>query len=420
MLELPAYLGVFVTLGLVLARPRLGPVFRVGPALAALVGVTVMLAFGVVDRSHISSTAGLMWRPLVAIASIMVTTGVAQRVGLLDWLASRAELLAGGGARRLFAMVYVLGALTAAVLNNDSAILLLTPLVIVLARRRYPARPAILLAFIFAVFMSAGVAPLIVSNPMNMIVASYAGIDFNQYARVMAPIAAAGWVIGFVILRLIFARAIKDADQAPAVIAVQAPPSPAQKQSLALVLIVLCAYPVVAYSGAPVWTVAVGGAILSLVLAAKHRIETPRRILASGISWNILAFLFAVSILGVGLRNVGVVARLSDAYARGGSIAIAVVSALGSAVVNNHPMSIMNMLAIRGVPGAGQRETLAALIGGDIGPRLLPMGSLAGLLWLESLRRLDVKISVVRFAAIGVAVTVPTLAASIGILYLLT
>jgi arsenical pump membrane protein len=68
------------------------------------------------------------------------------------------------------------------------------------------------------------------------------------------------------------------------------------------------------------------------------------------------------------------------------------------------------------VPHVQQHHFLAALIGGDLGPRLLPMGSLAGLLWFASLRRLDVEVSVWRFIAIGATVTLPVLTLSLALL----
>jgi arsenical pump membrane protein len=97
---------------------------------------------------------------------------------------------------------------------------------------------------------------------------------------------------------------------------------------------------------------------------------------------------------------------------------IGVVSAMGSAVLNNHPMAILNALAIQGTGAWTHQQVLAALIGGDLGPRLLPMGSLAGLLWFDSLRRLDVHPGLVRFVRIGVAVTVPALAVSLAVVLL--
>lgn len=80
--------------------------------------------------------------------------------------------------------------ITSTAFNNDAAILLLTPLIITLVRRRYPDRPEMAEPMAFAVFMSAGVAALPVSNPMNMVVAEFMGISFNNYARHMVPITA--------------------------------------------------------------------------------------------------------------------------------------------------------------------------------------------------------------------------------------
>jgi arsenical pump membrane protein len=131
------------------------------------------------------------------------------------------------------------------------------------------------------------------------------------------------------------------------------------------------------------------------------------------VSWDVVVFLAAVFLLAVGLRNVGVVKALSSLYARGGTATIGATSALGSAVLNNHPMAILNVLSLE---GARKTDVLAALVGGDIGPRLFPTGSLAGLLWLESLRRARVDVSVTRFALVGAAVAIPSLVVSLLIL----
>jgi arsenical pump membrane protein len=97
---------------------------------------------------------------------------------------------------------------------------------------------------------------------------------------------------------------------------------------------------------------------------------------------------------------------------------VGTIAAVGSALLNNHPMAIINLLALEATSSAGDREILAALIGGDLGPRLLPIGSLAGLLWLESCRRWGVRISLRQFVGVGFAVTLLTLLVSLLILAL--
>lgn len=98
-------------------------------------------------------------------------------------------------------------------------------------------------------------------------------------------------------------------------------------------------------------------------------------------------------------------------------VTIGVTSAVGSALIDNHPMSILNMMAI----GSGEdaKPLLAALVGGDIGPRLLPIGSLAGLLWVDLLRRNGVHVSVWQFFRLGTIVLIPTLALSLLMLWAL-
>jgi arsenical pump membrane protein len=402
-----------VTLGLVVTRPRVGAAFRIGPAPAAAIGVLLMLAAGVVSFADVGAAAAILWRPLMAIVALMVTTAVAQRIGLLDRLATRLFARTSGSATRLFTGVFVLSGLTAAALNNDSAVLLLTPAVVGLVRRRYPGRPDLVIAFAFAVFMAAGVAPLVLSNPMNLIFAAYAGIDFNAYALRMIPIWLAGGVVAAVTLRRIFRSQLASAPEGAC--SSPAPPLDAvQTRMLVLMLTVLGTCPIVAYLGGPVWIVAVGGAALAVLLIARPAGAPVGVTLRDGIAWDIVAFLVLVSVLGVGMRNAGLVGHLSALYAGGSVTTVGLTSALGSAVLNNHPMSIANMLALQ--HSGSSRLALAALVGGDLGPRLLPMGSLAGLLWLEKLRQARVEIPLGRFVAIGVALTLPALLLSLAML----
>jgi len=383
--------------------------------MTAFAGVLVMFSLGIVKPVHWVQAAGNLWTPFVTIASIMVITDVARRVGLLEWWASSIDSHATSTGR-LFFLVFALGVVTSTAFNNDAAILLLTPLMLSLARRRYPGRPEMAVPFAFAIFMSAGVAALPVSNPMNMVVAEYMGISFNEYAIHMIPIAIAGWLVGFVVLRFLFATHLT----APISAARESVAGATRMQRLMIVLLacVLASYPIFGSIGGPVWAVAAAGALLSLVLGWRHLGVPPIRLVREGVSWETLAFLCAVLIMALGLKEVGLVDRLAALYGDSGLVTVGVTSAIGSAVLNNHPMSYLNMMALDAVSSTGNLSVFAALVGGDLGPRLLPMGSLAGLLWLEILRRHGVDISVGRFVRVGLSVAVPTIAISLAILSL--
>lgn len=417
MREAAAVSALAVTLSLALRRPVLPFGLRIGPGLAAGLGVLVLVAAGNLRVADVTEAWAVLWRPLVALASIMVMTGVAARVGLFERLAAQVLPYAGAGALRLFGLVFLLSLAAAAVFNNDAAILVLTPVVVVLVRQLYPDNPSLLLPFAFAVFMAAGVAPFLTSNPMNTVVAGAAGIDFNAYASRMVPVAIVAAAVTYLLLRRVFAAELAAAPPAVA-------PSPptgltsAQRQALGLVLLVLVAYPVAALVGLHVFVVAAAGAVIALALAWGHGAGRPPAVLRSAVAWEIIIFLLGMFVLAKGLQNVGVVDRLRELYELGGTEVIGATSAVGSALINNHSMALTNLLAIGDLPGPREDAYLAALVGGDLGPRLLPIGSLAGLLWLTLLGRLGVEVPLRRFVLVGTVVTIPSLAASLAVLAL--
>jgi arsenical pump membrane protein len=405
--ELAAYSTVAMTLSLVVVRPRLRDI-RCSPAGAAGLGVLLMVLFGVVHIEVAARAFLALWQPFVAIAAIMVTTAVAHDVGVIGWLADRVESNTRTTVQ-LFRRVFITAALTAAALNNDAAVLLLTPLVVTMVRRRYPDEPGLLLPFAFAVFMAAGVAPLVISNPINMIIAEYASLDFNDYTLHMLPVAIAGWLVAYAVLRVLFRQALRVQSDVPD--ADKKPLTRSQKHMLVVLLGVLPAYAISATFGGPIWIVATVGAALAVLIATRAE-RDPAVVIYEGISWDTLIFLACVLVLSVGLLEVGLVGHLAGYYENASVFGIGGASAVGSAVLNNHPMAHINMMALQQTtadPGA----VWAVLIGGDLGPRLLPMGSLAGLLWLALLRRDGVDVRLRDFCGVGILVGIPTLLLSL-------
>jgi len=405
-----------LTVTLAVRRPRISPGLQVSPASAAVAGMLCLMLAGTVTPADIFSALKALWRPLVTIVSIMVTTAAADRVGVISAVARRILTPRASSISALFGGVFTLSLTTASLLSNDAAILLLTPLVLGFVQARYPRDPHLLVPFAFAVFMAAGVAPFVTSNPMNMVVASYVGLNFNEYAATMLPIALAVSGLSFVLLRRVFTAELA-APTTPRTLDEVTSLTRIQKQMLGLLFGVAGTYPLVAmFDGAAIWAVAASGAVLAVWLSSRGALESPVRFLARGIAWDVLIFLPAVFVLSIGLRNVGLVDMLSGWYRDAGIGVIGATAALGSAALNNHPMALINMLALE--PATDTGPFLAALIGGDLGPRLLPTGSLAGLLWIEACRRLGVRISPGLFVRIGLILTGPPLLVALALLAL--
>lgn len=388
------------------------------PAVGALVGLGVALAFGIASIDDITHALADLWRPMISIVGIMATTACAAELGIFTRLAAAIEPRTRGPVKHAFRFFFIIAALTSALLSNDAAILLLTPVVVELLRTVYPKRnPKFLLPFAFCAFVAAGVAPLPTGNPMNLVVAFRAGISFNTYALHMIPVALVGWVVAYFMLAWCYREVLLD--EAPALGA--APPKLPLSGHAKLVLVFtgasIASYPVLAALEQPIWPVAATAAVLSLAVALHARAALAR--IAAGISWELVPFLFGVLVLATALARAGVTDSLATIYAQTPApiATVGAIAAAGSALMDNHPMALLHSLTLAGWP---DKYVFAALVGGDLGPRLLPIGSLAGLLWTHQLRRQGVTVPLRVFMKVGAIVTIPSLVASLLVLWLVT
>lgn len=392
---------------------------RAAPAAGALAGVLLLLVTGAVPAHALVEAARTLARPMAIIVSILVLTACARLLRLFDRLALVVEPRTRGPVRHAFTLVFVLSAVAAALLTNDAAVLLLTPTVVTLLKCVYPKRhPRFIPPFAFAVFVAAGVAPFVTGNPMNVVIADRAGLSWNTYAWHMVPVAVVGWLVSYALLRRLFRAELADEGPALGDKPEKVTLVPAARAVMAIVVLALLAYPVIATLGGPLWCVAVAAAVVAALFAFRGGVRP--RALAGEIGWEILPFLFGVNVLAQGLARAGAVEMLAHVYRTTPAPipTVGVVSAVGSALIDNHPMGLLNLMAVK-ASGGSDVHVLAGLVGGDLGPRFLPMGSLAGLLWLDALRRQGVDIRLGQFVKVGLAVTIPSLAASLAMLWLL-
>jgi arsenical pump membrane protein len=408
-----------VTIVLVIARP-----WRLSEASAAALGAVGMVLTGLVSPSGAVSDVAGHWNVLLFFVGLTGAAAVAERSGLFEALAGTSARVSGGSPRRLLAAVVGVGAIVAALLSNDAAALVLTPVVYVLVARFGLAPLPYVLACTFVADAASIALP--VSNPVNVIVSDRLGVSAASLVPVLLPAAVASVVALLGCLFVVYRR------QLPA----RAPLVPASsswaswagvpRRLLAAFGVAVGAFAVASALDLPLGPTL--AAVWLLLLGVEWTSRRPDRPL-DGIGWSLLVFVAAMGVLVDGLSSAGITGWLAQivlGQVRDSPAAVMVVTAfaaaVGSNLVNNLPAAFVFADAVHGAglsAASAHAAAIGTIIGADLGPNLTPVGSVATLLWFVLLRQRGLEVSTWSYIRIGLIVTPVTILAALGVALLL-
>jgi len=419
-----------VALALVLAwavrRPRDWPEAAVAvPAAALLVAVgAVTPAAALAEARRLGPVVGFLGCVLV-LAKLCDDDGVFRYLG--TWLARGRPGQAGrdghGEAVWLLGRVFVVASVITAVLSLDATVVLLTPVVLIAARRTgLQARPQ---AYACGHLANSASLLLPVSNLTNLLAFTVSGLSFGKFAALMALPWLAAIGTEYVVLRWRFRADLRAAGPAPGGTPGSDPAADGEDGggaapvfALVVVAVTLAGFVVASAAGAnPAWA-ALGGALI-LAVRALAKGETSPASIARSADVPFLLFVVALGVVVTAVADNGLAAGLRPAVVSGTSLpallAVAALSAGLAALVNNLP-AVLVLLPLAAPSGAG--AVLAVLIGVNIGPNLTYTGSLATLLWRRVLRGYDADVTLGEFTGAGLRTVPPAIFLSVVALWL--
>jgi arsenical pump membrane protein len=330
----------------------------------------------------VSSAAQQAWPPFVLVAGLLLIGLVAHVDGLFERAGRLLEQVPGPPVAMLAGGIGLVAVVTA-VLNLDTAVVFLTPVLVVAARSRGVDEEPFLYAAVYLANASSLYLPG--SNLTNLLVLDQHPLPGGTFASELFLPALAATVATSVGLCLLFRRELggqRRAGAADELVRGDRSWTGAAAAGVAAGLTLALAHPALPVLG--VGVLAVG------VEIARRRLDVRRAIRAVGP--RMLGLLFVASVgLGSLARAWGGPARLLAGAGRFETAGIGSAAAVG---LNNLPAAVL--LSGRGLP-----HPRALLIGLNIGPNLAVTGSLSAYLWLRAARQAGAEPSVSAYSRRG-------------------
>ncbi|WP_435092847.1 SLC13 family permease [Clavibacter michiganensis] len=365
----------------------------------ALIGVvllvvgTVAVATGALPLDDLGVLYERVWPILLFVVAITVVTELASEAGLFTWIAERAAGLGRGRTWALWLATVVLACLCTIFLSLDTTAVLLTPVVVVLARHcGLPPLP-----FALTTVWLANTASLLlpVSNLTNLLAEHELGglgpAGFAALTVAPALVAIAVPVLAILVIHRkdLFTR-----------YEVGPPTAPTDRVLLVGSAVVVGLLVPALVSGVEVWIPALAAAVVLAILTAVRR---PRVLRLGLLPWQLVVFASGLFIVMEAAQSLGLTAVMAAISGQGQDAGalfrLAGVATLSANAVDNLPA----YLALEPVAGSPER-LVAILVGVNAGPLITPWASLATLLWHERLVSMGVHIKWSRYVLLGLVV----------------
>jgi Na+/H+ antiporter NhaD/arsenite permease-like protein len=343
-----------------------------------VLGVTHLLGTFNPDFSILSFERAVRYidfNVIFLIMGMMIFVAIMGRTGIFQWLGYQVYRMTGGNAWYLAALLITITAVASALLDNVTIMLLMAPVAIEMALILGIHPFSLLIPEVLAA--NIGGAATLVGDPPNIIIGSYAGLDFLDFLLKMGPMAMLSMIALLVMIRFIYGQEYAKSREiaSPALLErLREDARITDPKTLRKVLIVggatLVFFFVQDLFGMPPSVVALLGATALLVWVRPDVEE-----MLEEVDWTTLVFFMGLFIVVGGLEEVGLIRIIAQfiGTVAGGNLALATllmlwVAGVASSVVDNIPFTAAALpiaaFLSRTIPGAENNVLYWALAAG--------------------------------------------------------
>jgi Na+/H+ antiporter NhaD/arsenite permease-like protein len=313
----------------------------------AIAGAIVMVAAGIIFGfySETEAIAAVDFTTIGLLLGMMILVAMLEPTGFFQFLAVWAARISKGKPVRLLILLGLVTTILSMFLDNVTTVVLIAPVTILICEI-LGSHPIPYLVAEALLANTGGVATLI-GDPPNILIASAAGLSFNDFLVNSLPLIVIVWLVALGLLRFLFRRELAvQPSNAKAVSQLNPSEALDDPKTAWRILIVLAAAILLFFFEEPLG-VSPAFIALSAATIAMIWIQPPMKKMLERIEWNVLLFFTALFILVGGLESAGVLDQLANlAFHLQGvppvifGVLLIWMIALLSALVDNIPITI--------------------------------------------------------------------------------
>jgi Na+/H+ antiporter NhaD/arsenite permease-like protein len=397
---------------------------RVDRTLVALLGGLLVVALGIIDQHQ--AFEAIDFNVIFLLAGMMIIASGLSRTGFFEYVAGRAIHASKGDPYRLLIFLAILTAILAAVLDNVTTVVLLTPVTLSLARTLRVSPFPYLISQVFA--SNIGGTATLIGDPPNILIGSAAGLDFVDFLVHLAPVVIVIMIMFVFMMRRSFGGSMEDDASRLDRLAELDPAAAIKDRRLMVRSLVVLGLTIVGFLfhtalGLEAATIAMLGATVLMLIGPLDPHDTLREI-----EWNTLFFFVGLFMLIEAVVHVGLVGGVATALAEaaGGRLDVATMgilwfSAIASAVVDNIPYTATAIPIVQGLIDGGMAGDVlwwALALGACLGGNLTIVGASANIVVANLAARDGHPITFWQFFRYGLGVVVMSLVVSTAYLWI--
>lgn len=354
---------------------------------------------------------------LILFISMTFISVCLDELGFFKYLASLALNKAKHNQFALFFILYFLSSILTVFTSNDIIILTFTPFIIFFCKNA-KINP---IPYLITEFVSANTWSMlfIIGNPTNIYLAQKAQIDFFEYFKVMYLPTATGAFTSLVILVCMFYYQLKYKINEVSIEVYKIE----RKTEVFVVLFILISciamLMVSNFISIKMYIITFVCALLTFItlLVSKFARKTKGSIIRclKGCPYNLIPFVLSMFIITLFLKEYKITEYfynfLFSKSNYNSIINYGLSSFLFCNIINNIPMSVLfsDIISIN----VSYQTLFATIISSNIGAFLTPIGALAGIMWLNILRKNNIIFTFKDFMKYGIMISIPTLLVSL-------